>query len=119
MAGRLYKERQARARVQGLLGAVVRRALYLRVSTEDQAERGTIAAQEHVLRSTTEAENQGRELSGLPPIVIVGVYKDEASPGPCPWRIARTAVACSRTPRRAPWTKSRCTAWTAWPGTSR
>lgn len=67
-----------------LAGLTVRRALYLRVSTEDQAERGTIKNQADFLRSRTDVENQGREMQGLPPIVIVGMYVDDGISGAIP-----------------------------------
>lgn len=84
MTGAPYKHKRQRATEKPVEGLAVRRALYLRVSTEDQAERGTIEAQEHVLRAATEATNRARELQGLTPVVIVGVYRDDGVSGAIP-----------------------------------
>jgi site-specific DNA recombinase len=72
--------------VEGLTGAApVRLALYLRVSTEDQAERGTIRAQMDLLRSKVDLDNRGREMAGQPPIIIAGEYADDGISGAVPF----------------------------------
>jgi site-specific DNA recombinase len=55
--------------------AVRRVAIYLRVSSEDQAERGTIR---------TQADEVHRRLEREPGVVIVGVYSDEGVSGTVP-----------------------------------
>ena len=55
--------------------AVRRVAIYIRVSSEDQAERGSIKTQEDEIRRRLERE---------PGVVIVGVYSDEGVSGTVP-----------------------------------
>jgi site-specific DNA recombinase len=73
---------QSRERISA--GAQIRRALYLRVSTEDQAERGTIRAQLDFLRQRIELDNKGREIQGLDPIIVAGEYLDDGISGSTP-----------------------------------
>ena len=62
-------------------------ACYARVSTEDQAERQTVAAQIDFLRRYC-------DLHGLP---VAGVYIDDGISGTRRWKIGRRAGACSKT----------------------
>ena len=82
MARRRNADRRATGEIVG--AAPVRRALYLRVSTEDQAERGTIRAQLDFLRQRIELDNKGREMQGLPPIIVAGEYLDDGISGATP-----------------------------------
>lgn len=56
-------------------------ALYCRVSTDDQADRGTIQNQRAFLCQYVATENAGRELQGRPPVVVAGIYEDEGVSG--------------------------------------
>jgi site-specific DNA recombinase len=62
----------------------IRRALAARVSTEDQAGRGTIRAQLDFMRQRTALDNKAREMQGQPPIVISGEYLDDGASGAIP-----------------------------------
>src|SRR4051794_40961738 len=71
--------------LEGLTQSVPARwALYLRVSTEDQAERGTIRGQLDYLRQRVDLESKSREMQGLPPISIAGEYADDGISGTVP-----------------------------------
>lgn len=78
------RQRQAKGDTVDRAMAPLRRALAARVSTEDQAERGTIKAQLDYLRSRTELDNKAREMQGLPPIVVVDEYLDDGISGAVP-----------------------------------
>ena len=72
---------KAKRRVDELRVQPVRRALAARVSTEDQAERGTIKAQLDAMRERTRSENVIRAQMGQPPIQIVDEYLDDGVSG--------------------------------------
>ena len=78
----------------------VRRALAARVSTEDQAERGTIRAQLDAMRERTRSENVIRAQMGQPPIQVVDEYVDDGVSGTIPLADRPRAGGCSRTRKR-------------------
>jgi DNA invertase Pin-like site-specific DNA recombinase len=69
-----------------------RLAFYMRVSSEEQAERMTIGTQEEFLE----------QYRGLYGHEVTGVYKDEAISGTVPLRERPAAGACWKTRQREP-----------------
>lgn len=89
-------------------GSAERIALYMRVNSEEQAERMTIGTQEEFLE-------QYRALYGRD---VTGVYKDEAISGTVPMHHRPGGGLCRKAPSRAPSTWSSSTSSTGSPGPS-
>ena len=76
--------------------APTRVALYARVSSEDQAERGTIENQLYFLRQYAEVQKLHT------PLKVVGEYVDDGFRARSRSPSARKGAACWMTPRLAP-----------------
>jgi hypothetical protein len=75
-------------------------ALYLRVSTEDQADRGTIGSQRDFLNNFVKLYN----------LSVAGLYEDDGVSGTVPLASDRADAFSWRTPRPGSLRRSSCTA---------